>query len=450
MHIPPASSFRLPASDAVVAALARVLADNLLGVYLHGSLAFGCFNPQRSDIDLLAVTRRPMSPAEKRAVAASLLDISAHPYPVEISILAREHLHPWRYPTPFDFHYSEDWRAETFAALADGAWQSWTASQWGDPDLAAHITVLHARGVVLLGPPIAETFPPVPRADFIDSLRLDVLDPQFGLTGLAGHPVYSVLNACRTLAYFRTGGVLSKAEGGAWAQAALPAAHRRVIADVLAVYECGSMADEAALLTPELTATAAYLHDELAREFGAAQPAQRPRRQLNMEALDALLTRRSVRTYTDEPVADATIHDLLRAAMHAPSACNQQPWHFVVVRERDQLNAVAGVLPFGKMILHAPLAIVVCADLKAEVCRGYWVQDCAAATENLLLAAHAAGLGAVWIGVYPIEDRVAALRGVLGIPEHVVPLCTVAIGHPAETPPRADRYRADRVHQERW
>jgi len=276
VHVPPTSGFQLPASDAIAAALTSVLADNLLGVYLHGSLALGCFNPRRSDIDLLAVTHRPMSPAEKRAVAASLLDLSGHPHPVEISILAREQLHPWRYPTPFDFHYSEDWRESTAAALADGSWQSWTANEQGDPDLAAHITVLHARGVVLLGPPVADVFPPVPRADFVDSLRLDVLDPRFGLTSLAEHPVYSLLNACRTLGYLREGAILSKAEGGAWALAALPAAHRPGIADVLAAYERGSIDEETALLMPELAVAAAFLHDKLVREFEAAPPAVIP------------------------------------------------------------------------------------------------------------------------------------------------------------------------------
>jgi nitroreductase len=169
-----------------------------------------------------------------------------------------------------------------------------------------------------------------------------------------------------------------------------------------------------------------------------------------MEALNAILTRRSVRTYTDEPIADDIIHDLLCAAMHAPSACNQQPWHFVVVRARPQLDAVARALPFGKMIHHAPLAIIVCADVKAEICPGYWVQDCSAATENLLLAAHAAGLGAVWIGAYPIEERVAALRRALNLPEHIVPLCALSIGHPAEPPARVDRYKPERVHLEKW
>ncbi|OQA46938.1 MAG: Streptomycin 3''-adenylyltransferase [Chloroflexi bacterium ADurb.Bin325] len=255
---------------ALVDGLAGVLADNLLGVYLHGSLALGCFNPRRSDIDLLAVTRQPMSPAQRRAVAAFLLASSGRPYPIEISILAREHLHPWRYPTPFDFHYSEDWRDQTAAALADGSWQRWTASERGDPDLAAHITVLRARGVRLLGPPIAEVFPAVPRADFVDALRLDVLDPRFGLAGLAEHPVYSLLNACRTLAYLRAGAILSKAEGGAWALAALPAEHRPAIEAALAAYAQGDTEEERALLTSELAAAAAYLHEELAQKIGAA------------------------------------------------------------------------------------------------------------------------------------------------------------------------------------
>jgi len=119
------------------------------------------------------------------------------------------------------------------------------------------------------------------------------------------------------------------------------------------------------------------------------------------------------------------------------------------VRERDQLNAVAGVLPFGKMILHAPLAIVVCADLKAEVCRGYWVQDCAAATENLLLAAHALGLGAVWVHML-WRDSAGPLRDRLGLPEHIRTLALVPIGYAVEPPGIKDRYRPERVHRNRW
>jgi len=122
-----------------------------------------------------------------------------------------------------------------------------------------------------------------------------------------------------------------------------------------------------------------------------------------MDALEALMTRRSVRAYTDEPVADDQVLKILAAGMQAPSAGNQQPWHFVVLRQREHLDGLAaGVLKFGKMLGQAPLAsLFVCADVGREQHAGYWVQDCAAATQNILLACHALGLGAVWIGVYP-------------------------------------------------
>jgi len=169
-----------------------------------------------------------------------------------------------------------------------------------------------------------------------------------------------------------------------------------------------------------------------------------------MDAYQAILTRRSIRQYTDQAVPPEVIHQLLAAAMQAPSAGNGQPWLFVVATERRVLDALAGVLPYGKMLLQAPLAVIVCGDLRADPGRRYWVQDCSAATENLLLAAHALGLGAVWLGVYPQDDRVKALRIVLGIPEGVIPLAAISIGYPAETIPPADRYSEQRVHYNGW
>jgi nitroreductase len=169
-----------------------------------------------------------------------------------------------------------------------------------------------------------------------------------------------------------------------------------------------------------------------------------------MEAYETILTRRSVRAYIDQPVSDEMIHKLLVAAMSAPSAGNGQPWHFGVITERSVLNSLAELLPFGKMLQQAPLAIAVCGETKGQPFDGYWVQDCSAATENLLLAAHALGLGAVWLGVYPREDRVAGVRGLLGIPEPVTPLCVVSVGYPVEPGGATDRYRAERVHRERW
>lgn len=169
-----------------------------------------------------------------------------------------------------------------------------------------------------------------------------------------------------------------------------------------------------------------------------------------MDAMEAILSRRSIRRYTDQPVPDEVVHDLLKAAMSAPSAGNQQPWHWVVINERRILNEIPGIHPYSAMLKEAPLAVLVCGDLKLETNKGYWVQDCSAATQNLLLAAHATGLGAVWLGVYPREERVVALRKLLGLPEHIVPLALVAIGYPAEAKPPANRYVAARVHYNRW
>lgn len=169
-----------------------------------------------------------------------------------------------------------------------------------------------------------------------------------------------------------------------------------------------------------------------------------------MEAIEAIRTRRSVRKYKDQPVSEDLVADLLRAAMAAPSAGNQQPWQFVVIRNRATLEAVAAANPYGGMARHAPLAIVVCGDLKREQRPGFWVQDCAAATENLLVAAHALGLGAVWCGTYPREERMQPIVAALGLPENVVPFAVVPIGYPAEEPALVDRYDPRRVHFDRW
>ena len=169
-----------------------------------------------------------------------------------------------------------------------------------------------------------------------------------------------------------------------------------------------------------------------------------------MEALEAILTRRSIRTYKDEPVSDETIGTLLQAAMASPSAGNQQPWAFVVIRDRAVLDTIPAVHPYAPMAAGAPLAIVVCGDPSREKYKDFWVQDCAASTQNLLLAAHASGLGAVWCGVHPAEERVTAMRELLGLPAHVIPLSLVVLGIPEEAKGPADRFDASRVHYDRW
>jgi len=174
------------------------------------------------------------------------------------------------------------------------------------------------------------------------------------------------------------------------------------------------------------------------------------RRIIIMEAMDAILSRRSIRRYTKESVSDEVVKELLDAAMSAPSAGNEQPWHFVVIRDREILDEIPNIHPHSGMLKDAPLAILVCGDESLQKYKGYWVQDCSAATENLLIAISAKGLGGVWLGVYPIEDRVIGIRKLLGMPEKVIPFSLISVGYPAESKPKANRYDALRVHNNRW
>ena len=170
-----------------------------------------------------------------------------------------------------------------------------------------------------------------------------------------------------------------------------------------------------------------------------------------MDAIEALLSRRSIRRYTAEPVSDADVETLLGAAMSAPTAFNQQSWRFVVVRDEPIRERLSKASQHAGMLADAPLVIVVCGDTNAERYPGtYWVQDATAALANVLTAANALGLGAVWVGVHPWEDRVTAVSEALSLPEGVMPLGSVGIGHPAETKPPAERLDWSKVHYERW
>lgn len=171
-----------------------------------------------------------------------------------------------------------------------------------------------------------------------------------------------------------------------------------------------------------------------------------------MEALQCILTRRSIRRYTSAPITAAQMDVLLRAAMQAPSAVNRQPWHFVVVDDRDTLLRCTHILPNGQMLAEAPAAILVCGDMEMAhpPSPGYLLQDCSAAIQNILLAAHASGLGAVWLGVYPREERVRQVRAQFELPEHVIPVGMIALGHPGEQPQPEDRFNLERIHRNRW
>lgn len=169
-----------------------------------------------------------------------------------------------------------------------------------------------------------------------------------------------------------------------------------------------------------------------------------------MDTLEAIRTRRSVREYQDRPVAEAVISQLLAAAMAAPSARNQQPWEFIVITDRSLLEKIPYVNPNARMAAQAPLAILVCGNLKRETSPGYWVLDCAAAVQNLLLGAHALGLGAVWTGTYPNEERMDGYTTLFDLPEPVVPHTLVVLGYPVSQPDPQDRFQPERIHYNGW
>ena len=164
-------------------------------------------------------------------------------------------------------------------------------------------------------------------------------------------------------------------------------------------------------------------------------------------AYDNIMTRTSIRSWEDKSVEPAKVEMLLRAGMAAPTARNSQPWHFVVLEKRESIDLLASGRG-GGMVRKAPLAIVVCGDLTKALegkAQEYWVLDASAATENILLAANAIGLGAVWTGFYPIEERVKNVQSALQLQEHLVPLCTILIGYPHENPAPKDKWKPENV-----
>jgi nitroreductase len=169
------------------------------------------------------------------------------------------------------------------------------------------------------------------------------------------------------------------------------------------------------------------------------------------DVLAFIQKRRSIRQYQKgAEVSDAQVETLLRAAMSAPSAGNQQPWHFIVVRDRTKLDAIMQIHPYTGMLKTASLAIVVCGDLSNPNYSRYWAQDCAAATENLLLAAANTGLGACWCGIHSRPEREEGFRKLFALPEGVAPFAVIAVGVPAEQKAPADYYAAARIHHETW
>jgi nitroreductase len=166
--------------------------------------------------------------------------------------------------------------------------------------------------------------------------------------------------------------------------------------------------------------------------------------------LENIFSRRSIRKYSEHPVSHDDIQTILKAGMYAPSAVNKQPWHFIVFDGKDIVERIIVLHPNAKMLREAPVAILVCGDVALAHSPGYMPIDCAAATQNMLLAAHGMGLGTVWIGIYPREERVDGLREIFKLPENIVPFSVVSLGYPAEEKETPQRFNESRVHYGFW
>jgi nitroreductase len=163
-----------------------------------------------------------------------------------------------------------------------------------------------------------------------------------------------------------------------------------------------------------------------------------------------IFARRSIRKYTSEKVEKEKIKKIVKAGFAAPSCGNQRISHFIIIKNKEILNSIADIHGYAEALREADTAVAVCANLEEELYQGFWVQDCAAAAENMLTEAVHLGLGAVWLGVYPKERIIKHLNSILELPEKVKVLSLIALGYPAEEKEASDRYLEDKVHFDKW
>lgn len=169
-----------------------------------------------------------------------------------------------------------------------------------------------------------------------------------------------------------------------------------------------------------------------------------------MDVLNAILTRRSIRKFTGESIKEEDLNILLKSGFQAPSAHNYQPWHFVVVRDENIIDRIVEFHPYAKMLPKAGCGIIVCGDEEKQPNRGFLVEDCSAAIQNMLLAAHGIGLGAVWCGIYSVDKLVDSAKDVLGLPENIIPIGMVVVGVKDEEKEPTDRYDVNKIHYNGW
>lgn len=220
--------------------LAAALGDNLMGVYIHGSICLGCFQPTHSDLDVLVVTHRPLDKVTRFELMKGFLALHQKPIPIEMSILSYTDIHPWKHPTPYQFHFSEYWRENYERMVSDYDMNFWDFKEPAtDGDLACHITLTSQQGICLYGPPISEVFPAVPEADFWNSIYWGIeyfekLEGELLVTGL--------LTLIRIWSFKEMKVILSKSQAGEWSLARLPATYHSIVQNAVDVYNSASEA----------------------------------------------------------------------------------------------------------------------------------------------------------------------------------------------------------------
>jgi predicted nucleotidyltransferase len=241
--------------DKIVTVFKEEMKDNLIGIYLHGSLAMGCFNPTKSDIDFLVVAEKELTIEVKKSIAKKLLALHEelpNDGGLEMSILLERHLKQFVYPTPFELHYSS-LHKEKYSKD-----ENYICGGLEDPDLAAHIVVTYHRGFVLYGKPIREVFQPIPKQYYVQSILSDV---QNAKEAIVESPVYYTLNLCRVLYFLKDGIVSSKKEGGEWAATSLPSKYKNLVNECLNQYY--GLSDYTKLSNDELIEFATYMLDKI-------------------------------------------------------------------------------------------------------------------------------------------------------------------------------------------
>ncbi len=166
--------------------------------------------------------------------------------------------------------------------------------------------------------------------------------------------------------------------------------------------------------------------------------------------MNSIYTRRSIRKFTNQPIDNEILLRIIKAGMNAPSAKNLMPWHFVVISERELLDSIPSFQPYSKMLYEAQAAILVCADKTLQETPGYWGADCGAVSQNILLEIENIKLGGVWLGIYPLVDRMNGIINLLKLPEHIVPFSLIAVGFPNEIKEPNNKFFEDKIHFNRW